>query len=211
MQETQETQVWSLCWKDLFEKEIATHSSMFAWKIPWTEEPGGYSPCDHRVGHNWACTHKVNKTWTALLSLCYSFWYLHACILVSLEEKWGRESNICCVFATCQTLYLLMILFSVHSILFRVSLVAWLVKNLPVMRDTWVRSLGWEDTLEKGKATNSSILAWGIPYTVQSMGWQRVRHDWMTFTFIVHFPVWIWTLGHRKQILKANFLQNTLF
>ena len=43
-----------------------------------------------------------------------------------------------------------MILFSVHSILFRVSLVAWLVKNLPVMRDTWVRSLGWEDHLEEG-------------------------------------------------------------
>ena len=138
-------QFWPLSQEDLLEEEIATHSSMFAWKIPWTEEPGGYSPCDHRVGHNWACTHKVNKTWTALLSLCYSFWYLHACILVSLEEKWGRESNICCVFATCQTLYLLMILFSVHSILFRVSLVAWLVKNLPVMRDTWVRSLGGED------------------------------------------------------------------
>ena len=192
MQEPQETWVWSLGQEDPLEEEIATHSSMFAWKIPWTEEPGGYSPCDHRVGHNWACTHKVNKTWTALLSLCYSFWYLHACILVSLEEKWGRESNICCVFATCQTLYLLMILFSVHSILFRVSLVAWLVKNLPVMRDTWVRSLGWEDTLEKGMATHPSILGWRItgteePGRLQSMRLQRVGHSWApsTFTFSV--------------------------
>ena len=46
------------------------------------------------------------------------------------------------------------------------SLVAQLVKNLPVMPETWVRSLGWEDPLEKGKATHSSILAWRIPWTV---------------------------------------------
>ena len=50
------------------------------------------------------------------------------------------------------------------------SLVAQMVKNLPAMWELWVRSLGWEDPLEKGKATHSSILAW----TVQSMGSQRV-------------------------------------
>ena len=46
------------------------------------------------------------------------------------------------------------------------SLMAELVKNPPEMRETWVRSLGWEDQLEKGKATHSSILAWRIPWTV---------------------------------------------
>ena len=46
------------------------------------------------------------------------------------------------------------------------SLVAQLVKNLPAMWETWVRSLGWEDPLEKGKANHSSILAWRIPWTV---------------------------------------------
>ena len=46
-----------------------------------------------------------------------------------------------------------------------VSLVAQLM-NLPAMRETWVRSLGWEDPLEKGKATHSSIVAWRIPWTV---------------------------------------------
>ena len=46
------------------------------------------------------------------------------------------------------------------------SLVAQLVKNLLAMRETWVRSLGWEDPLEKGKATHSGILAWRIPWTV---------------------------------------------
>ena len=44
--------------------------------------------------------------------------------------------------------------------------VAQLVKNLPAMWETWVRTLGWENPLEKGKATDSSILAWRIPWTV---------------------------------------------
>ena len=46
------------------------------------------------------------------------------------------------------------------------SLVAQLVKNPPAMKETWVPSLGWEDPLEKGKATHSSILSWRIPWTV---------------------------------------------
>ena len=46
------------------------------------------------------------------------------------------------------------------------SLVAQLVKNLSAMQETWVQSLGWEDPLEKGKATHSNILAWRIPWTV---------------------------------------------
>ena len=57
------------------------------------------------------------------------------------------------------------------------SLVAQLVMNLLVIRETWVQSLGWEDALEKGKATHSGILAWRIPWTVQSLGSQRVRHN----------------------------------
>ena len=46
------------------------------------------------------------------------------------------------------------------------SLVAQLVKNPPAMRETWVQSLVWEDPLEKGKATHSSLLAWTIPWTI---------------------------------------------
>ena len=62
------------------------------------------------------------------------------------------------------------------------SPVAQRVKRLPTMRETWVRSLGQEDPLEKEMATHSSILAWKIPWTekpgrLQSMGSQRVRHD----------------------------------
>ena len=50
------------------------------------------------------------------------------------------------------------------------------------MREPWVRSLDWEDPLEKGTAPHSSILACRIPWTVSSMGWQRVGHDRATFT-----------------------------
>ena len=62
------------------------------------------------------------------------------------------------------------------------SLVAQMVKNLPVMQETWVQSLGQEDPLEKGMATHSSILAWKTPYTersdrLQSMRSPRVRHN----------------------------------
>ena len=48
---------------------------------------------------------------------------------------------------------------------YRASVIAQLVKNPPAMQN-WVQSLGWEDLLEKGKATHSSILAWRIPWTV---------------------------------------------
>ena len=50
----QETWVWSLGWEDPLEKEMATHSSIFAWRIPWTEEPGGLQSTGlQRVGHDW--------------------------------------------------------------------------------------------------------------------------------------------------------------
>ena len=57
------------------------------------------------------------------------------------------------------------------------SLVAQLVKNPPAVQETWVRSPGWEDPLEKGKAAQSNILAWRISWTVESIWLQRVRHD----------------------------------
>ena len=56
------------------------------------------------------------------------------------------------------------------------------VKRLPIMHETWVHSLGWEELLEKEMATHSSILAWEFPWMeeparLQSIGSQRVRHD----------------------------------
>ena len=66
------------------------------------------------------------------------------------------------------------------------------------MQETWVQSLGWEDPLGKGTATYSSILAWRIPWTIQSMGSRRVRHNRVTFTFTFHCHSWkgIWERHH---------------
>ena len=74
----------------------------------------------------------------------------------------------------------------------RVSLVAQTVKRLSTMRETWVRSLRWEDPLEKETATHSSIHAWKIPWTkepgrLQSTGLQRIRQAWATS---LHFFQW---------------------
>ena len=79
-------------------------------------------------------------------------------------------------------------------------LVAQMVKNLPAMQETHVRSLDWEDPLEKGMTTHSSILAWRIPWTeepgeLQSTGSQRVRHDWVTNPF---------SLGHECKVLMSG-------
>ena len=67
---------------------------------------------------------------------------------------------------------------------FWASLVAQLVNNLPAMWETWVRSLGWEDPLETGKATHSHILAWRIPWT---SSWGRKESD-TTERLSVHKP-----------------------
>ena len=104
---------------------MATHSSTFARKIPWMEEPGRLQ------------SQKVRQDGAVSLSL---------------------------------------------------SLVAQMVKNLLAVQETWVRSLGWEDPLEKGMADHFSIFVWRIPWTeepgrLQSMGSQRVGHDWVTNTF----------------------------
>ena len=81
---------------------------------------------------------------------------------------------------------------------FWASLVAQRVKRLPAMWETWVQSLGGEDPLEKEMANHSSILAWKIPWTekpgrLQTMGSQRVRHDWVTslsFTLVDFYLVY---------------------
>ena len=62
--------------------------------------------------------------------------------------------------------YNIVMVFAVHQHELAIGIHSHLVKNLPAMQETWVLSLGWEDPLEKGKATHSHILAWRIPWTV---------------------------------------------
>ena len=81
---------------------------------------------------------------------------------VILQEKLGSQTSKC---------------LSLYKFGTWASLVAQLVKNPPAIWETWVRFLGWEDPLEKGTATYSSILAWRIPWTLQSIWSQRVGHN----------------------------------
>ena len=84
------------------------------------------------------------------------------------------------------------------------SLLTQRVNNLPAMWETWVQSLGWEDTLEKGK------VFWPGEWTVQSTGSQRIRHDWVTFThlntyiFLIYFFLCVTA---EKSTEWSNFLK----
>ena len=80
----QKTRVWSLSWEDPLEKEMATHSSIFAWKISWTEEPGGLqSMGSQRVGHDWA-------TNTYLLTLLSIFHTSQSLLVLRWSQSPGR-------------------------------------------------------------------------------------------------------------------------
>ena len=90
------------------------------------------------------------------------------------------------------------------------SLVGQRVKRLPAMRETRLQSLGWEDPLEKEIATHCSILAWRIPQMeepgrLQSMGSQRVRHNWVSF---IHQRNWSLPWQHvvLSQLNRFSFL-----
>ena len=108
-------------------------------------------------------------------------------------------SQIACLQCPCtpKPKYLLKYFIRKLFFLIRASLMAQMVKNLPAMQETRIQSLGREDPLEEGIATHSSILAWRIPWMeepggLQSMGPQRVRHDWATNTFTpAGRPLWL--------------------
>ena len=89
-----------------------------------------------------------------------------------------------------------------------VSLVAQMVKNLPAMWETWVWSLGWEDSLEKGTSPHFSILAWRISIDreawLQSMGSQRVRHKWATKHSTAQHP------AYRVVIIRIKHMSDSL-
>ena len=98
--------------------------------------------------------------------------------LVSVKYQWWKDKRD-------KDLDLKEILFVYLLSHVQTSLVAQTVKHLPAVWEPWVRSQGWENPLEKEMVTHSSTLAWKIPWTeesggLQSMGSQKVRHDWAT-------------------------------
>ena len=80
----QETWVLSLGWEEPLEEDMATHSSILAWRIPWTEEPGGLqSMASERVGHDW-----VTKPSTAHISL-----YIDVCVCVCVRKREREQAR----------------------------------------------------------------------------------------------------------------------
>ena len=109
-----------------------------------------------------------------------------------------------------------------QTINFWASLVAQRLKGLPPMQETWVRSLGWEDPLEKEMVTHSSILAWRIPWTekpgrLQSTGLQRVGHDWATslthstINFHPSFLTYRWAAWNSQLLHSSPSVSETAY
>ena len=101
-----------------------------------------------------------------------------------------------------------------------IALVAQMVTRLPAVLETWVQSLGQEGLLEKEMATHSSTLAWKIPWMeepggLQSMGSQRVRHDWVTSLSLsynsTHVLFWYCKLHYFKFSDVKNKIQLSKF
>ena len=171
-----EIQVWSLGWEDPLEKEIATHCSILAWKIQWMEEPGslpaGYShgrlPCGRKESDMTEWLHFFLST-------------LHD---ISFHKSKNTHMYYM-LYNHSQTTYP-GVLICYKTLFLVASVVAQRVKNPIAIQQTWVWPLDWEDPLEEGMATRSSILAWRIPWIEESgvlwsIGSQRVGHissDW---------------------------------
>ena len=154
---------------------MAPHSSTLAWKIPWTEKPGGLQSMGRQGSDT---TERLHYHFSVFTFMHWRRkWQPTPGFLPGGSQRrrslvgcrlWGR-TELDTTEATWRQ--------QQHT----ASLVAQTVKNLPATPETWIPSLGWEDPLEKGKATHSSILAWRIPWTeepagLQSMGLQPVRH-----------------------------------
>ena len=147
---------------------MAPHSSTFAWKISWTEEPYRLQSMGSlRVGHDQA---------TSLSIFTFMHWRRKwqptPVFLPGESQGWGSLVG-CHLWGRTE---------SDTTEVTQQHQIAKMVKNLPAMQETWIQPLGQEDSLEKEMATHSSVLAWRIPWTEepggpQSIVSQRVRQD----------------------------------
>ena len=168
---------------------MATHSSVLAWRIPGTGEPGGLpSIGSHRVGHDWrdlaAAADWIMTTYRyqVLIPRACKYYFISNCWPLLMWLKILIRGNYPGLPGWALNTIINVLIWE-RGRLDGHTLVAQLVKNLPAVQETWVQSLSQEDPLEKEMATHSSILAWRIPGTEEpdglpSMGLHRVRHDW---------------------------------
>ena len=201
--------LWRTLWGFLKNPHRTTPIETPYRTITWSNNPFlGHIPWKKHIiskGHmypNVNCS-PIHKRWTWKWSKCPStnewikkLWYIYTMDYYSaIKKQWNwvicrdvDEPGVCHtewnkLVGERQVLYVDAIWYIYIS--YGASLVAQMVHNLLVMLETWVWSLGQEDTLEEDMATHSSILAWRIPWTeepgrLQSTGSQRIRHDWVT-------------------------------
>ena len=108
-----ETQVWSTGWKDPLKKGMATHSSILAWRIPWTEEPGGLqSMVSQRVGHDWQTDISFHFIYVYIINILFSlirlaateimrdffFFFLMLVVLCLTSNSYRRRVQGCFIF-----------------------------------------------------------------------------------------------------------------
>ena len=163
---------WSLGQEDPLEEEMATHSRILAWEIPWTEEYGRLQSMAVTKSRTrlraWADMHARDQGGISIKERTVV--WAHSCVLLStgLRPQWDLH-RVCWVL---DELWHMSCRYQTWSHWWNLTLksfgfpVTQLVKNPPVIWETWVWSLGWEDPLEKRKTTHSSILAWRISWSV---------------------------------------------
>ena len=187
---------WLRASKSLFKREIAD--------LPWDPDCRGFHWVIKSV--TWLNPHKQPGRWVQVLvtsALQWGKWWGH---LHAPDPRAGKSDPG-------YEIKPLSFKVLVYNVSFHqwASLVAQTVKRLPAMWETRVQSLGEGDPLEKAVATHSSILAWKIPWTeepdgLQSMGSQRVRHDWVT-SLSFHQ----WCFYNIKKLCEEFFFWHRIF
>ena len=231
MQKIQESLVQSLGWENPLEKEMATHSSILSWEIPWTEEPSGLWGFKLHV-------HRVAQSWTRLCTpadpcLSYIVW-LH------LAELSGKQNQDWLENCKSLILNLALLLKAIHKRQqhqFHISSLwhgegngdpfqhsclenpmdggAWWAAVHGVMKShTQVSDFTFTfyfHALEKKMATHSSVLAWRIPVMgepggLSSMGLKRIGHDWsdLAAAAVCDINVQVSCLTMKKSVLKPR-------
>ena len=149
---------------------MATHSSILAWRILWTQEPSGLQFMgSQRIRHDSATEHTHMEAEAQDRGPC-RFGFFSGRRLSFCAVTWSSLCACAPGASLCPTFCFLQGHQS-DKIKAQTQLTPWaplvahMAKNPPLMLETWVRSLPWEDPLEKGMATHSSILAWKIPWT----------------------------------------------
>ena len=183
---------------DIF-RTFHPNAEEYTFKCTWNMEKAMAPHSSTRLGNPmdggawWATAQGVTKSWTWLSDFTFTFHF------PALEKEMATHSSVLAWripgtgawwVPSSRKWLMWLSSSSTWNILqdrphFGASLMAQRLKRLPPMRETWVRSLGQEDPLEKEMATHSSILAWRIWWTeepggLQSTGSQRVGHDWVT-------------------------------